>query len=59
MKTIKREITKEQYINATENHDAHGIFLPQETMGYGVYGERYFEENGKYYVSFELGDNCD
>lgn len=59
MKTITREITKEQYINATEKHDAKGIFTAQESMGYGIYGERFYERNGKYYVSFMMGDSCD
>ena len=58
-KRITREITKEQYINATMNNDANGIFTDQEVCGYGVYGERYFEQDGKCFVSFCLGDSCD
>ena len=59
MKKIVREITKEQYIQATEQHNTKGIFTPQEVMGYGVYFERYSEHDGKYYVDFNLGDGCD
>lgn len=57
--TIKREITKEQYERVTMHHDAKGIFTESEVMGYGVYCDRYFEENGKYYVEFVLGSSCD
>ena len=59
MTKCKKEITREQYINATENHDARGIFTPQEVMGYGVYMEHYYEEDSKYYVRYELGNSCD
>lgn len=58
-KLHKREITKEQYINATVNHIAADVFTDSEVMGYGVYCEKYFEEDGKYYVSFYLGSSCD
>lgn len=56
---FKREITEEQYKNATEKHDSTDIFSYSEICGYGVYSTRYFEEDGKYYVSFELGSSCD
>ena len=56
---FKREITQEQYRKATEEHDSTGIFSYSEICGYGVYSTRYFEEDGKYYVSFELGSSCD
>lgn len=56
---FKREITEEQYRDATEKHEVHGVFSMSEVCGYGVYSERYFEENGKYYVEFELGSSCD
>ena len=59
MTKCKKEITREQYINATEYHNAKGIFTDQELMGYGVYGDYYFEDGGKYYVRYELGDSCD
>lgn len=59
MKRVIRELTKEKYIQATEYRNAAGIFTPQEVMGYGVYNERYYEKDGKYFVSFNLGDGCD
>ena len=59
LRRIKREITKEQYINATVNHIAADVFTDSEVMGYGVYCENYIEEDGKYYVTFYLGSSCD
>lgn len=59
LERIKREITKEQYERATQEHDARGIFTDSEVMGYGVYGTKYAEENGKYYVTYSLGSSCD
>lgn len=55
----KREITKEQYDRAVNDHDARGIFTDSEVMGYGVYDTKYTEEDGKYFVSFCLGSSCD
>lgn len=57
-KEIRREITEEQFRKATEEHDASGIFSQSECM-YGIYWDRYYQDNGKYYVSFVLGDSCD
>lgn len=59
MKRIKREITPLQYHNVVAKHDTTDIFTAQEVCGYGVYCERYFQEDGKYYVEFSLGDSCD
>ena len=59
MRRVKRELTPEQYRNVTEKHDATGIFTAQEVMGYGVYCERYFQEGGKYFVEYSVGDSCD
>lgn len=55
----KREITKEQYDRAVNDHDASGIFTDSEVMGYGVYKTEYIEEDGRYFVTYELGDTCD
>lgn len=55
----KREITKEQYDRAVNDHDTSGIFTDSEVMGYGVYSTEFIEENGKYFVTYELGDTCD
>ena len=59
MKRVKREITREQFIKVMEDHDTSDIFTTQEVMGYGVYQRRFYEENGKYYADFVLGDSCD
>ena len=59
MKRIKREITREQYIGVIEDNDISEIFTTQELIGYGVYQRRFYEENGKYYADFMLGDSCD
>jgi len=59
MKSKTKEITEEQYIQATEHHNVDGIFSFGEVCGYGVYNERYYAQDGKYFVSYMLGDNCD
>ena len=58
-RTITKEITKEQYDKATKEHDATGIFSVTEVCGYGVYNERFYPRDGKYYVDYQLGDSCD
>lgn len=55
---IRKEITREQYINAKEHHDVTGIFDQREYM-YGIYNEYFYQEDGRYFVSFRLGDSCD
>ena len=57
-KIIERKITEEQYIRATKDHDATGIFSIGECM-YGIYDEHYYKRDGECYVSFSLGDSCD
>ena len=61
MKRIKRELTEEQFRRVMDAKDTTGIFTEQERMGYGVYCEYYYQDktDGKYYVSFNLGDSCD
>lgn len=56
---IKREITKEQAENVIHHNNWEGIFDISEVCGYGVYGERVREEDGKYYVEYSRGDSCD
>lgn len=56
---IKREITEQQAKNVIENNNWEGIFDITEVCGYGVYGERVREEDGKYYVEFYRGESCD
>ena len=59
MVPIKREITKEQAEKVIHENDWSNIFSQSEVCGYGVYGERVREEDGKYYVEFYRGDSCD
>ena len=60
-----REITKEQYERAMQHggyiakEDESAIFTTAEIWGYGVYSTKVKEENGKYYVHYELGSSCD
>ena len=60
-----REITKEQYERAMQHNgyiakeDESSIFTTAEIWGYGVYSTKVKEENGKYYVHYELGSSCD
>lgn len=60
-----REISKEIYDRATENRgyitmgDMDTVFSEAELCGYGVYGAKAKEENGKYYCHFSLGSSCD
>lgn len=59
MKTITKQITEEQYNKAVNEHDVTGVFSQQEVCGYGVYNERYYAQDGKYFVSYQLGSSCD
>jgi len=59
MVPIKREITKEQAEKVIHENDWSNIFSQSEVCGYGVYGERVREEDGKYYVEYYRGDSCD
>lgn len=59
IRTLIKEITEEQYKKATIDHDTSDVFTMQEVCGYGVYCEHFYEQNGKYYVSYQLGSSCD
>ena len=65
MTTMTREINREQYERAINNHrilteeDRDSVFSISERFGYGVYGGTVFEEHGKYYVLYSLGSTCD
>ena len=60
MRRVTRELTPEQYHNVIDKHDTSGIFSAQEVMGYGVYNMHFIATSeGKYLVSFDLGDSCD
>jgi len=61
----KREITKDLYDRSMENNGHlktewySECFTTAERLGYGVYGTLVFEEDGKYYVQFSMGESCD
>ena len=39
--------------------DYEKVFDESERYGYGVYADHAYEENGEYYVAFDMGDSCD
>ena len=63
--SCEREISKEVYDRAVKNRnfiakeDEDTVFTEAERWGYGVYGDRVFEKDGKYFVAYERGDSCD
>ena len=65
MQRYEREITKEQYDRAMENHgllteaDMDEVFTQAELCGYGVYFPAVSHFGGRYVVRFEMGDSCD
>lgn len=63
MNRCKREISKEIYDRSERGYlkgpDYQKVFSQSELMGYGVYNDKVYEEDGKYYISFELGSSCD
>lgn len=65
MRWFKREITKEVYDRAQDNRgyitgaDKRALFSDAELFGYGLYSARAHEIDGKYYMSYGLGDSCD
>lgn len=65
MQTCEREITKDIYDRAMENHgyltdeDMDTVFTTAELCGYGVYGAVVSHYGDRYVVRFEMGDSCD
>lgn len=61
----RRKISKEIYDRAKERkgcltrEDYGKVFDDTELMGYGVYGARAYEENGEFFVWFQMGSSCD
>ena len=61
----KREITKEQYERGMANkgwltsEDSMSVFSEAERWGYGVYCAMVKAEDGKYYVTYDMGTSCD
>lgn len=65
MKSCEREIPKDIYDRAMENHgyltdeDMDKVFTTAELCGYGVYGAVVSHYADRYVVRFEMGDSCD
>lgn len=61
----RKQITREQYERAIANNriipdaDRSEIFDYAELYGYGVYCPVAEEENGAYFVRYDLGSTCD
>ena len=58
MTEVKREITKEEYEKA-KNQSPYTLISDSIIMGYGCYGATVYEQDGKYYLRFSMGDSCD
>lgn len=58
MRTVTYEISKEEYDQAQEG-SAYDLIPNSIQMGYGAYCATVFEENGKYYLTYESGSSCD
>lgn len=60
-----KKITKEQFDRANAaggsicKEDIPAVFTEAERWGYGLYGNRVYEKDGKYFVSYTLGSSCD
>ena len=65
MVNCTKEISKEVYDRAIENNGVipgnmeMEVFGPSICLGYGLYGTRVREEDGKYYVDYSRGSSCD
>lgn len=63
MTECRREITKEIYDNAGGDgkplRSWKDVFTDAEVMGYGIYHPTVYEDDGKYYCRFYMGDSCD
>ena len=59
------EISSEVYNRAINNRgyitseDKNNLFDTWQLCGYGVYGARAYEENGKYWCAYSMGSTCD
>lgn len=64
MRTYKEEITKNKYdeLSKLPDEELYGYIqkdIPDHwRLGYGWYGCRLVEDNGKYYIYHTIGDSC-
>lgn len=65
MQTIRSKINSEEYSRLSKLKPAELNFEIEKTIpihwscGYGWYGCRLVEDDGKYYIEHKLGDSCD
>lgn len=65
MKRCIRQISEDIYLRAKENGgrisdvDVSAVWSRAEQVGYGIYGNKVYEQDGEYFVEFELGESCD
>ena len=57
MKTVTYEISKEEFEKADGN--PYKIISESVIMGYGCYDAKLTAVDGKYYLSYAIGDSCD
>lgn len=57
MNRVCYEISKEEYERADDN--PYKIISEDIIMGYGCYGAKLTEVDGKYYLSYDIGSSCD
>lgn len=58
MKSIKIEISFEQYQKAIDE-SPYSLLPDSIVMGYGAYGAKVKEDDGRYFLYYEMGDSCD
>lgn len=54
---VEYEVTKEVYEKNKDNPEA--LVPDWVQMGYGCYGARFVQCDGKYYMQYSRGDSCD
>ena len=65
MKNCTMEISKDVFERAKNNHyrlteeDENNLFDTGILIGYGLYGTRCYEDNGKYLCDYTIGSTCD
>lgn len=56
---IPKEIYDRSVNGCIAKEDKMKVYGMDILHGYGLYGEKVFEHDGKYYVTFVKGDSCD
>ena len=54
----QRELSNEE-VKKAENEGIYSLFSDWEKMGYGVYGARIVEVDGKHILRYSMGSSCD